>query len=49
MLGGLDWAGLPIVVELLGVTDVEGFILRLIAIRDWLKQQDREQREKTEE
>lgn len=33
-MGGLDWAALPVVVEMLGVTDVELLILQLIAIRD---------------
>lgn len=34
-MGGLDWAALPLVVEMLGVNDVEPFILSLIAIRDF--------------
>lgn len=34
-MGGLDWQALPIVVEILGITDIETFITQLIAIRDW--------------
>lgn len=32
---GLDWAALPLVVEMLGVDDVENFVARLVALRDW--------------
>lgn len=31
--GGLDWAGLPLVCEWLGVEDVEGLLERLAVIR----------------
>lgn len=31
--GGIDWAGLPLLCGWLGVTDVEGLMLRLVAIR----------------
>lgn len=34
MLGGLDWAGLPIVAELLGYDDIELLVAQLMAIRD---------------
>lgn len=34
-MGGLDWAALPTVVELLGIEDLEPFITQLVAIRDW--------------
>lgn len=34
MLGGLEWAGLPIVAELLGIEDVETLVRQLIAIRE---------------
>lgn len=34
MLGGLDWAGLPIVVDILGIRDVETLIVQLNTIRD---------------
>lgn len=33
-MGGLDWAGLPLVVELLGVTDIELLLVRLQVIRE---------------
>lgn len=32
-MGGLDWAGLPVVVELLGVEDIEALLLRLATIK----------------
>jgi hypothetical protein len=32
-MGGLDWAGLPVVAELLGVVDVEALIHRIQIIR----------------
>ena len=31
--GGLDWAGLPLVVAMLGVSDVEAFVDRLLVIK----------------
>jgi hypothetical protein len=31
--GGLDWAGLPLIVELLGVSDVEALLTRLLVIK----------------
>ncbi len=34
ILGGLDWAGLPVVAELLGVQDIESLIYHLKLIRD---------------
>lgn len=33
-MGGLDWAALPIVVEMLGVRDPEILIAQLVTIRD---------------
>lgn len=33
MLGGLEWAGIPLVAELLGYEDVEILITQLQAIR----------------
>lgn len=33
-MGGIDWAALPIVCEMLGVSDVEVLITQLVAIRD---------------
>lgn len=32
-MGGLDWAGLPLVAEMLGVTDIEMFVHRLSVIK----------------
>ena len=32
-MGGIDWAGLPVVVELLGVDDVEMFVIAVNAVR----------------
>jgi hypothetical protein len=32
-MGGIDWAGLPIVVEMLGIHDPESLIARLQVIR----------------
>ncbi len=34
-MGGIDWAGLPVVCELLGVGDVEGLLQRLATIKTW--------------
>jgi len=33
-MGGLDWAALPIVAEMLGIEDTETLIVQLVAIRD---------------
>jgi hypothetical protein len=33
LMGGLDWAALPIVVEMLGIVDVEMLVTQLVAIR----------------
>ena len=32
--GGIDWAGLPLVCELLGVTELEPFLMRLEVIKN---------------
>jgi len=34
LMGGLDWAALPIVLEMLGVEDPEPVIHQLILLRD---------------
>ena len=34
-MGGLDFSGLEIVAEILGVEDVESLLIRLLAIRDF--------------
>lgn len=31
--GGIDWSGLPLVTELLGIDDIDGLILRLQVIK----------------
>lgn len=31
----IDWAGLPMAVELLGVTDIEAFVQRLLTIKHY--------------
>lgn len=33
-MGGLDWAALPIVAEMLGIDDVEKLVVQLVTIRD---------------
>lgn len=35
MGGELNWAALPVVAALLGIEDIEPFVHRLAAIRDW--------------
>lgn len=32
-MGGIDWAALPVVAEMLGVNDIEALIADLVAIR----------------
>lgn len=39
LMGGLDWQALPIVAEILGIAEIEPFIARLLAIRDWQRKQ----------
>lgn len=38
LMGGLDWAGLETIADMLGIDDVEGLIVRLAAIRDHQRQ-----------
>ena len=38
-MGGIDWAALPLIVELQGVRDVENFVFGLEQIRDYFEQQ----------
>ena len=33
-MGGIDWAALPVIAEMLGIDDIETFVLQLVAIRD---------------
>ena len=39
-MGGLDWAGLPIVAELLGIDDIESLVHRLMNIKAWRPDSD---------
>lgn len=39
-MGGLDWAGLPIVAELLGIDDIEALVHRLMTIKVWRPDSD---------
>lgn len=39
-MGGIDWAALPIVMDILGIEDVEKFINQLTAIRDYQSESD---------
>lgn len=34
LMGGLDWAALPVVAEIFGVTEIDVFVHQLVAIRD---------------
>ena len=34
LMRGIDWAALPVVAELYGITDPEPWITQLVAIRD---------------
>ncbi len=33
-MGGIDWAALPVVAEMLGIEDIETLVSQLVAIRD---------------
>ena len=46
--GSLDWAGLPVVVEYLGITDVEGLLTRLQVIKRWANETEQQRREAEE-
>ncbi len=35
MGGAIDWAGLPLVAEMLGIEDLEILVAQLAALRDW--------------
>ena len=37
VMGGLDWAALPVVSEMFGISDIDIFVHQLTAIRDWQK------------
>lgn len=36
-MGGLDWSALPVVAEMLGVTDVDLLVRQLVTIREFYK------------
>jgi hypothetical protein len=38
-MGGIDWAALPLIVELQNVQDIENFVFGLEQIRDYFEQQ----------
>jgi hypothetical protein len=43
LLGGLEWAGVPIVARLLGIEDeeaIEDLVRGLVTTRDWLRRKD---------
>lgn len=37
LMGGLDWAALPIVVEMLGIEDVDQLVRNLATMREFQK------------
>lgn len=39
-MGGIDWAALPIVVEMLGIEDVDRLVRQLATIREHRKQEE---------
>lgn len=41
-MGGLEWAAVPVMAEMLGVVDVETFIAELAVIRTWNEEQKKE-------
>jgi hypothetical protein len=38
LMGGLDWTALPVVVEMLGITDVDALVRDLVVIRESQKE-----------
>ena len=34
IMGGIDWAAIPVIAEMLGIDDIETLVLQLVAIRD---------------
>ena len=40
MLGGLEWAGIDRVADLLGIQDSEALVLGLITIKKWQDRQN---------
>lgn len=42
-MGGIDWSGLPVAVEMLSVDDVEQFVMDLNTIRLRLSKSDKDE------
>ena len=40
MMRGLEWEALPVIVEMLGVVDVDAFVRALIQIREHLQEKE---------
>lgn len=38
-MGGIDWAALPVVAEMLGVADVDQLVRQLVTIREFHKRE----------
>lgn len=38
-MGGIDWAALPVVAEMLGVADVDRLVRQLVTIREFHKRE----------
>lgn len=38
-MGGIDWSALPIVAEIIGITDMEELVEQLVEIRAWNRNQ----------
>ena len=37
LCGGMEWSAMPIIFDMLGISDVEHIIYQMSAIRDYLK------------
>jgi hypothetical protein len=37
LLGGIDWSGLPVVAEMLGIDDIEQLVRDLVTVREFQK------------
>lgn len=35
MGGAMDWMALPFIAEMIGVSDIEAFVHRILTIRNW--------------
>lgn len=34
-MGGIEWAAIPLVAEMLGIQDIDLFVRQLVALRKW--------------